>query len=81
MNTKAVLARPLGITIAAAALSFLVAIGLFTAVAGLFLRNGAPLQDVAIAERACIESVYVSERDACVRSFLAEADRRRVASR
>ncbi|HEX9276337.1 MAG TPA: hypothetical protein VGA51_08060 [Casimicrobiaceae bacterium] len=81
MNTMPVLACPLGQTIVAVALSFLVAIGLFTAVAGLFLRDGTPLQNVAIAERACSEFALVSEREACVRSFLAAAYRQRVASR
>ena len=81
MNTKAVLARPLGTTIVAGALSFLVAIGLFTAVAGLFLRDGTPLQNAAAAERSCSDSAFVSEREACVRSFLAAAHDRRLASR
>jgi hypothetical protein len=80
MNANPVLARPLGTTIVAAALSFLVTIGLFTAVADLFLRDGTPLQNVAIAERACSELAFVSEREACVRSFLAAAYDRHVAS-
>ena len=40
MNINSVLARPLCTTIVAAALSFLVTTGLFTAVASLFLRDG-----------------------------------------
>jgi hypothetical protein len=81
MNAKPILARPLGIAIVASTLSFLATIGLFTAVAGLFLRDGTPLQNVAIAERACSELAFVCEREACVRSFLAAAYDRRVASR
>jgi hypothetical protein len=59
----------------------LVGIGLFSALAGPFLRDGTPLQDVAVAERAGSKFAFVSEREACVRSFLAEAYHRRVASR
>ena len=81
MNMNLVLTRPIGTTIVAAALSFLVTTGLFTAVAGLFLRDGTPLQNVAIAERACSDLAFVSEREACVRLFLAAARDRRVASR
>jgi len=81
MNTKPILALPHGASIVAAALSFLITIGLFTALVGLFLRDGTPLQNVAIAERACSELAFVSEREACVRSFLAAAYDRHVASR
>ena len=81
MNIQPVLPRPLGTTSVAAALSFLITIGLFTAVAGLFLRDGTPLHNVAMAERACSELAFVSEREACVRSFLTAAYDRRVASR
>ena len=81
MNIGPVFARRLGTAIVAATLSFLVTTGLFTAVAGLFLRNGTPLQNVATAERSCSDSAFVSEREACVRSFLAAAHDRRLASR
>jgi hypothetical protein len=82
MNTKPVLPRShIGTTIVAAALSFLIAIGLLTAVAGLFLDEGTPLQNVVIAERACSEFTFISEREACVRSFLAASYHRRLASR
>jgi hypothetical protein len=81
MNTKPVLTRPLGTAIVAAASSFLITIGLFTAVAGLFLREGTPLHNVAIAERACSDVAFVSERGVCMRLFLAAAYDRRIASR
>ena len=81
MNIQPVLPRPLGTTSVAAALSILITIGLFTAVAGLFQRDGTPLHNVAMAERACSELAFVSEREACVRSFLTAAYDRRVASR
>jgi hypothetical protein len=70
MNTKPVLAqRNVGTTMVAAALSFIISIGIVVAVAELFARDGAPLQNVVIAERACNELAFVSERLACVRQF------------
>jgi hypothetical protein len=82
MNPKPVFAPShIGMTLAAAALSISIAIGLLTAVAGLFLHEGTPLQKVVIAEHACRESAYSSEREACVRSFLAASYHRRLASR
>lgn len=82
MNTKPVLARlSISMTIIAAALSFLVSIGFLVAVTELFARDGTPLQNVVVAERACSELAFVSDRDACIRRFLAASDHRRVASR
>ena len=82
MNAKPTLARPnVGTTILVAALSVLIAIGLLTAVAGLFLRDGAPLEQVVIAERACSDHAFVSERETCVGLFLAASRVRNLASR
>ena len=82
MNTKPVLARShVATTIVATTLSALTAIGLLSAVAGLFQREGAPFEQVVIAERACTNYAFVSEREACVRSFLAASRVRNVASR
>jgi len=51
MNTKPVLApSSIGTTLAAAALSILIAFGLLSAVAELFLQEGAPLQNVVTAQ-------------------------------
>jgi len=81
MNNTPGLARPnVSTTIVAAALSFLTSIGLLVAVAELFARDGTALQNVVIAKRACSELAFVSDRDACVRQFLALTDHRRVAS-
>jgi hypothetical protein len=82
MNAKPVLARPHVVTtIIAAALSALIAIGLLSAVAGLFQRDGAPFEQVVVAEHACANYAFVSEREACVRLFLAASRVRNVASR
>ena len=72
MNAKPTLARPRVVTtVAAAALSTVIAIGLLTAVTGLFQRDGAPFEQVVIAERACANYAFVSERETCVRLYLA----------
>ena len=79
MNTKPVLARPhIGRTIVATVLSVLIGIGLLAAVAGLLLRDGAPLEQFVIAQHACADYAFVSERETCMRSFVAAS---RIASR
>jgi hypothetical protein len=81
MNAKPTLARPHVVTIiVATALSAVIAIGLLTAVTGLFQRDGAPFEQVVIAERVCANA-FVSERETCVRLYLAASRVRNVASR
>jgi len=46
----------------------LISLGLLGSVAWLFQRDGAPLQQVAAAERACADRAYLSERHACMRT-------------
>jgi len=82
MSLAPVLARPSVTTIiVAAALSSSIAIALLVAVAALFVHEGVPLHNVAIAERACSDLTFVSEREVCMRSFLAASAHRHVASR
>jgi hypothetical protein len=82
MNAKPIHAhRHVGTIIAAAALSALIGIGLLSVVAGLFLRDGTPLEQVVIAEHACADYAFVSERETCMRLFLAASHIQRVASR
>ena len=64
----------------AAALSIFIAIGLLTAATGLFQLDGAPFEQVVIAEHACASKVFVSERETCVRSQLATSCVQNVAS-
>ena len=81
MNAKPTLARPyVAATMGAAALSILIAIGLLTAVTGLFQRDGAPFEQVVIAEHACANHAFISEREACVRLYLAASRVQNVAS-
>jgi hypothetical protein len=64
-----------------AALALVIAVGLLSAIAVLFLGDGLPFEQAVLAERACSESAYISERDACMRAFVAAAQRPAVASR
>lgn len=82
MNAKPTFARPsLLFTTFAASLATFVAIGLLTGVAFLFQRDGTPLEQIAAAERACIERVYASEREVCIRDWLTAARASNVASK
>jgi hypothetical protein len=82
MKAKPSSARTLSLSITvAAALATFIAIGLLTAVAFLFQRDGVPLEQLAAAERACTQHIYVSEREACMREWLAAAHTNRVARR
>jgi len=82
MNAKPTLASPSSLSIAVgSALATFIAIGLLTAIAFLFQRDGAPLEQLAAAERACTQHVYVSEREACMREWLAAAHDNRLARR
>lgn len=81
MYAKPAFARPSSLSITAvAALAAFIAIGLLTAVTLLFQRDGVPLARVAAAERACVQHAYVSERDICIRQWLAAAGAQKVAS-
>jgi len=81
MSARPVLARPhIGTTFVATVLSVLIGIGLLAAVAGLLLRDGAPLEQLVIAEHACADYVFVSERETCMRLFLAASHVQNVAS-
>jgi len=55
----------------AATMATIIAIGLLASVATLFQRDGLPMRRLLLAERACSEYRYVSERDACMRQWLA----------
>ena len=71
MNTKPTLDRPCIVTVAVAALSTMIAIGILGGVALLFQKDGAPMEKLIAAERACAGHAYVSEREACTRERLA----------
>lgn len=82
VNAGSTLARPNVVaTIAFTALAVLIAIGLLGTVAGLFQRDGAPFERLVIAERACANHSFVSERETCMRLYLAALRVRNLASR
>lgn len=82
MNAKPTLARPRATTLAAAAfLSAVIGVGVLGSVAGLFQSRGMPMAELAIAERACVDQAYVSDRDVCIRDQIAAARGQRVANR
>jgi hypothetical protein len=54
------------ITIAAAALSTIITLGQFTALASLFDGDGTPFERALAAEHACAHYAFISERVACV---------------
>lgn len=58
-------------TFAAAVLATVIAVGILSAVAIMFQRDGKPLQRVAAAARACVHHNYQSERQACMKEWLA----------
>lgn len=74
MNAKPTLFQPSSLTTSViAALTAFIAVGLLSSVAFLFQREGAPMAQLAAAERSCTHHAYVSEREACMREWLAAA--------
>jgi len=75
MNAKPTLARPhVAISIAAAALAALISLGLLGSVTGLFQRDGTPFEQAVLAERACADQRFVSERETCVCAYLSRLE-------
>jgi len=82
MNCRPAFARPsIGSTLAAVALSIVVTTLMLVGVTELFTCDGLPLWTAGIAERACTQYSYWSEREACVQSLLAASYHSSVASR
>jgi len=66
-------------TFTAATAATVVSLALLWGVVTLFQSRGAPLEELAAAERACASQVYVSDREACMKQWIAENQRTRVA--
>ena len=72
MNAKLNLASPSStVTFATAALATVIAMGILWAIVTLFHSRGAPMEQLAAAERACAQHAYQSERAACMNEWLA----------
>jgi len=75
MNAKPTLARPHGaISIAAAALAALISLSLLGSVTGVLQRDGTPFEQAVLAERACADQRFVSERETCVCAYLSRLE-------
>jgi len=82
MNTRPVPPGPRPLSAAvASAIATLIALTALSAVTILFQSRGAPLAELAVAERACAQHAYLSEREACMRDRIAAERGDRVARR
>ena len=61
---------PLTTHFIAAAFAGVVAVGILASVTELFVRNGWPMERLAVAERACAADGQVARHDACMRQCL-----------
>ena len=73
MNAQSARTTSRPVKIIAAALATVIALSILLAVATLFQSRGAPLEQLARAERVCAHSVYPSERQACMNKWVAES--------
>jgi len=69
------------LTVAAAALATVIAIGILWAVTALFQSRGTPMERLVAAERGCAQYAYQSERQACMTRWLAASQSRTIARR
>ncbi len=67
------------LTVAAAALATVLALGILWGVVTLFQSKGTPMERLRAAERACAQYIYLSERQACMNEWLAASQPRVVA--
>lgn len=68
-------------TIAAAAAATVIALSLLWGVVTLFQSRGESLEQLAAAERACAKHDYQSDREACMKRWVAENSQTSVARR
>ena len=66
-------------TLTAATAATVISLALLWGVVTLFQSRGAPLEELAAAERACASQVYVSDREDCMNQWIAKNQRTRVA--
>jgi len=79
-NLKPSLARSGPVALAAtAAVSTVIAVSIIGAVTALFQSRGLPMEELAAAERACSEHVYVSDRETCMHNWVSAAHGERIA--
>ena len=82
MNIKSTIeSRSPILTFSAAALASIAALTILWAVVALFQSRGAPMEQLLAAERACVHHAYQSEREVCMKQWLAESQAASVAAR
>ena len=82
MNAQLKLASPNPtLTVAAAVLATVIALGVLSGFTTLFQSRGAPMERLGAAERACAQYLYLSERQACMNEWLAASEPENVARR
>jgi hypothetical protein len=69
------------LTVAAATLATVIALGILSGIVMLFQSRGAPMEQLGAAERACAHYVFLSERQACMNESLAVSQATTVARR
>ena len=79
MNARPNSAPGSTLTVAAAALATVIALGILWGVAVLFQSKGAPMEWLVAAEHACARYIYLSEREACMNEWLVASQPRTVA--
>lgn len=70
-----------GEKIVALAVAAAMSLAMLGAVVALFTSEGAPFAEAMVAERACSEYEFASERGQCMQSFVASAHRHVIAGR
>lgn len=69
------------VTLMAAAAAAAISVALFAGMVDLFERDGFPFENVVAAERACSTARYVSDREMCMRQWLAAQRAERIAQK
>ena len=67
--------------LAAAAIAAGITLAVLAGIVALFTSDGVPFADAMVAERACAEYAFASERGQCMQSFVASAHRHVFAGR
>ena len=68
-------------TVITSAVATLIAVGIVIGTIMLFQSRGMPTAELAAAERACARQTYVSDRERCMREWVAAAHGDRLAER
>jgi len=73
--------RRYGAPICASLAALTITVAIMGGVGALFQSRGLPLERVVLAESACADELYVSQRESCMRQWLEATRSDRLASR